>query len=280
MWLSASAFFNQYFRVYSPISFGKKYDPDGKFIRKFLPVLKNMPSKYIYEPWTAPPEVQRRAGCIIGRDYPTPIVDHPVASKRNIARMAAAYRANKSAADTDGGGDGNDEYGPTSMAAAAAASKALRGKPSKKSATSTAAVTATGAAAAPNAANKATAGSGGGNGGGASDSAAAAASSAIAAATAFTARQSGTRSKTDVVDAEKAEAEDLALAAATAAFRAIGNSDADNDPGAAAADKPTAEAEATVKGTMKARSVGFRGGRGGNKRQRTIQEALKPMTSG
>lgn len=40
MWLSASAFFTAYFRVYSPIKFGQKYDPEGKFIKRFLPVLK------------------------------------------------------------------------------------------------------------------------------------------------------------------------------------------------------------------------------------------------
>ena len=38
--------------------FGKKYDPDGKYVRRFLPVLRNMPSKYIYEPWLAPLEVR------------------------------------------------------------------------------------------------------------------------------------------------------------------------------------------------------------------------------
>uniref|UniRef100_A0A7S3R4Y9 Photolyase/cryptochrome alpha/beta domain-containing protein n=1 Tax=Dunaliella tertiolecta TaxID=3047 RepID=A0A7S3R4Y9_DUNTE len=93
MWLSASAFFAQYFRVYSPVVFGKKYDKEGAYIRKFLPVLKDMPAKYIYEPWTAPKEVQQRANCIIGRDYPAPIVDHAVASKECIARMGAAYKA-------------------------------------------------------------------------------------------------------------------------------------------------------------------------------------------
>ena len=40
MWLSASSFFYQYFRVYSPVTYGKKYDPEGKFVRHFLPVLK------------------------------------------------------------------------------------------------------------------------------------------------------------------------------------------------------------------------------------------------
>ncbi|KXZ45826.1 hypothetical protein GPECTOR_50g620 [Gonium pectorale] len=126
MWLSASAFFSQYFRVYSPVVFGKKYDPDGKFIRKFLPVLKDMPSKYIYEPWTAPLEVQRRAGCLIGKDYPRPIVDHATVSKNNISRMAEAYRANKST-DEDAGASAPKKKAPGRKGAAAAAGAAAGG---------------------------------------------------------------------------------------------------------------------------------------------------------
>ena len=87
MWLSASAFFHQYFRVYSPIAFGKKTDPEGKYIRKYLPQLKDFPTKFIYEPWTAPIAIQREANCIIGKDYPKPIVDHAIISKKNMARM-------------------------------------------------------------------------------------------------------------------------------------------------------------------------------------------------
>ena len=95
MWLSCSCFFYQYFRVYGPVSFGKKYDKDGTFIRKYLPVLKDMPAKYIYEPWTAPADVQKKAGCVIGVDYPPPIVDHAVASKECIEKLAVAYKAHK-----------------------------------------------------------------------------------------------------------------------------------------------------------------------------------------
>ncbi len=58
-------------------------------------MLKDMPQKYIYEPWTAPLEVQRKAKCIVGTDYPRPIVDHAVASKACMARMGAAYKAGK-----------------------------------------------------------------------------------------------------------------------------------------------------------------------------------------
>ena len=54
-----------------------------------------MPAKYIYEPWTAPIEVQRKAGCVVGVDYPAPIVDHAVASKECIEKIAAAYNAHK-----------------------------------------------------------------------------------------------------------------------------------------------------------------------------------------
>jgi len=95
MWLSASAFFHQFFRVYSPVAFGKKTDKEGDYIKKYLPILKKYPSNYIYEPWKAPLSVQKAAGCIIGTDYPRPIVDHDVVSKENISKMKAAYDANK-----------------------------------------------------------------------------------------------------------------------------------------------------------------------------------------
>ena len=54
-----------------------------------------MPKKYIYDPWNAPIDVQKSAGCIVGKDYPNPIVDHKIVSKRNMGWMAAAYRRRK-----------------------------------------------------------------------------------------------------------------------------------------------------------------------------------------
>ena len=91
MWLSASAFFHQYVRVYSPIAFGQKYDKQGAFIRKYVPALARMPAQYIYEPWKAPKAVQQQAGCILGEDYPMPIVDHDEARKECMAKMKKAY---------------------------------------------------------------------------------------------------------------------------------------------------------------------------------------------
>lgn len=96
MWLSASAFYHQYYRVYSPISFGKKTDKNGDFIRHFIPILKDYPAKYIYEPWKAPMDVQKKAGCIIGKDYPNPIVDHDEVRVKNLDKMKIAYESSSS----------------------------------------------------------------------------------------------------------------------------------------------------------------------------------------
>ena len=100
MWLSASSFFTQYFRVYSPVAFGKKWDKEGKYVRRYLPVLSKMPTQYIYEPWKAPLSVQKQAGCIIGVDYPLPIVSHEIVSKKNMENMKAAYARGKKGTDS------------------------------------------------------------------------------------------------------------------------------------------------------------------------------------
>ena len=62
-------------------------DPEGDYIRKYLPQLARMPVEFIYEPWKAPESVQREAGCVLGEDYPWPIVDHEAVSKRNKDMM-------------------------------------------------------------------------------------------------------------------------------------------------------------------------------------------------
>ncbi|XP_058450142.1 cryptochrome-1 [Malaya genurostris] len=99
MWLSASAFFHQYFRVYSPVAFGKKTDPEGQYIKKYVPELSKYPSGIIYEPWKASPQVQAKLGCVIGKDYPKRIVIHEEISKLNIQKMTKAYRDNRNAKD-------------------------------------------------------------------------------------------------------------------------------------------------------------------------------------
>lgn len=106
MWLSASAFFHQYFRVYSPVAFGKKTDPNGDFIRKYVPELKNYPSGIIYEPWKANIKSQEAYKCVLGKDYPHRIVDHDVIMKTNLEKMKKAYaNKNSDSASTSSVGD-------------------------------------------------------------------------------------------------------------------------------------------------------------------------------
>ena len=57
----------------------------------YLPVLKDVPAKYIYKPWTAPKAVLKAAGVVLGENYPRRIVDHDVVSKINMGRMKEAY---------------------------------------------------------------------------------------------------------------------------------------------------------------------------------------------
>jgi deoxyribodipyrimidine photo-lyase len=72
-----------WFRIFNPVAQSEKFDPRGRFIRSYLPELARVPDRYIHAPWTMPAAEQERAGCVIGRDYPAPIVDH--ATQRALA---------------------------------------------------------------------------------------------------------------------------------------------------------------------------------------------------
>lgn len=65
-----------YFRIFNPTTQGKKFDTQGAFVREYVPELSKVESKYIHEPAKMTREVQENSGCIIGKDYPAPIVDH------------------------------------------------------------------------------------------------------------------------------------------------------------------------------------------------------------
>lgn len=73
-----------YFRIFNPVSQSQKHDPKGKFIRKWLPELAQVPLETIHKPWEMPIEVQVQVGCRIGVDYPEPIVDHAQAKERAL----------------------------------------------------------------------------------------------------------------------------------------------------------------------------------------------------
>jgi cryptochrome len=100
--LSCTAFFSQFYRCYSPIAFPKKWDPDGHFVRKYVPELKNFDKKYIYEPHKAPVADQKRWGCLIKGDgtennkgstqqYPKPMFDFNERRQFCIDKIKAAY---------------------------------------------------------------------------------------------------------------------------------------------------------------------------------------------
>jgi deoxyribodipyrimidine photo-lyase len=79
-----------YFRIFNPILQSQKFDPDGRHIRQWVPELVNVPPKFIHTPWQMPVETQRQTGCLIGQDYPEPLVDHNWARKRTLAAYAQA----------------------------------------------------------------------------------------------------------------------------------------------------------------------------------------------
>jgi deoxyribodipyrimidine photo-lyase len=80
-----------YFRIFNPITQSKKHDPEGLYIRRWVPELADVPGPYIHEPWTMPTEAQESSGCRIGQDYPAPIVEHAWARERTLA----AYKVSR-----------------------------------------------------------------------------------------------------------------------------------------------------------------------------------------
>lgn len=79
-----------YFRIFNPASQSEKFDPDGAFIRRFVPELAEVPERFVHAPHEMTPEQQRAANCVIGRDYPAPLVEHDVERKRTLAMFEAA----------------------------------------------------------------------------------------------------------------------------------------------------------------------------------------------
>lgn len=80
-------------RVYNPVKQAQDHDPQGRFIAKWLPVLSGLPLEYRYEPWRLSFEQQQVFGCLLGRDYPLPVVDHEAAAKEAKAKIAAVRSA-------------------------------------------------------------------------------------------------------------------------------------------------------------------------------------------
>jgi deoxyribodipyrimidine photo-lyase len=74
-------------RLYNPSTQAKNFDPDGSYIRRYVPELKQVPDAYLIEPWTMPAAVQTKSHCLIGKDYPAPVIDHKVARQAALERF-------------------------------------------------------------------------------------------------------------------------------------------------------------------------------------------------
>ncbi len=74
-----------YFRIFNPITQGQKFDPDGEYTRKYVPELKELPNKYLFNPWEAPELILKGANIKLGVDYPSPIVDLKFSRERALS---------------------------------------------------------------------------------------------------------------------------------------------------------------------------------------------------
>jgi len=87
-----------YFRVFNPVTQGKKFDPDGDYVRRWVPELANMPPRYIHQPWEASDAVLAAAGVRMGQTYPRPVVEHRFARERFLAIARQALKRDAPAA--------------------------------------------------------------------------------------------------------------------------------------------------------------------------------------
>jgi deoxyribodipyrimidine photo-lyase len=82
-----------WFRIFNPLTQSRRFDPEGRFIRRYLPQLARLGDDLIHTPWLAGPIDLEAAGIVLGRDYPAPIVDHAAAREKTLARYAVLRKA-------------------------------------------------------------------------------------------------------------------------------------------------------------------------------------------
>ncbi len=79
-----------YRRIFNPARQQERFDPEGSYVRRYVPELRDVPDEYLGEPSRMSERMQRECGCVIGRDYPEPLVDHVAARRAALERYAAA----------------------------------------------------------------------------------------------------------------------------------------------------------------------------------------------
>jgi deoxyribodipyrimidine photo-lyase len=78
-----------YFRIFNPVSQSERFDPRGVFVRRYVPELARVGDRFIHAPWTMGREQQQACGCVIGRDYPAPVVDHAMQREKALSLYKA-----------------------------------------------------------------------------------------------------------------------------------------------------------------------------------------------
>jgi len=88
-------------RIYNPTKQVRDHDPEGEFIRRYVPELRGVPGEYIAEPAEMPVDLQREVGCVIGEDYPRPIVDGKAAWKEANSRIWSVKNSEEARREAD-----------------------------------------------------------------------------------------------------------------------------------------------------------------------------------
>jgi len=83
-----------YFRIFNPMLQGEKFDPDGDYVRRWVPELAELPAKHIHTPWEAPAKMLEDAGVTLGETYPEPIIEHKAGRERALAALQANKERN------------------------------------------------------------------------------------------------------------------------------------------------------------------------------------------
>jgi len=91
-----------YFRIFNPVTQAERFDPEGHYIRRYVPEIAALPGKHIFAPWTAPEQVLTMAGITLGTTYPAPLVDLKLSRERALAE----YSATGNSADVDASDNG------------------------------------------------------------------------------------------------------------------------------------------------------------------------------
>lgn len=84
-----------YFRIFNPVTQGERFDPDGAYVRQWVPELAQMPNEWVHKPWEAPPLMLAAAGVQLGTTYPHPLVDHAEARQAALAALQEMKQAQR-----------------------------------------------------------------------------------------------------------------------------------------------------------------------------------------